>query len=60
MSGTKRADAARAAAAVRDAARWPLSRIVGVAVLALLLFSVAAVTAGALALLNLTTPAPGW
>jgi CHASE3 domain sensor protein len=37
-----------------DAAkRWPLSRIVGVAVVALLLFSVAAVTAGGIALLNL-------
>src|SRR5271167_89779 len=34
-------------------ARWPLSRIIGVAVLALLLFSVAAVVAGGLALLNL-------
>jgi signal transduction histidine kinase len=45
MSGTKRADAAR---------RWPLSRIVGVAVLALLLFSVAAVTVGAFAVLNLS------
>ncbi len=32
---------------------WPLSRIVGVAVLALLLFSVAAVTAGGIALLTL-------
>jgi len=37
-----------------DAAkRWPLSRIVGVAVVALLLFSVAAVSAGGIALLNL-------
>jgi len=37
-----------------DAAkRWPLSRIVGVAVVALLLFSAAAVTAGGIALLNL-------
>jgi signal transduction histidine kinase len=37
-----------------DAAkRWPLSRIVAVAVLALLLFSVAAVLAGGIALLNL-------
>jgi len=33
--------------------RWPLSRIVGVAVLALLLFSAAAVAVGGLALLNL-------
>ena len=45
MSGARRADAAR---------RWPLSRIVGVAVLALLVFSVAAVTVGALAVLNLS------
>jgi signal transduction histidine kinase len=37
-----------------DAAkRWPLSRIVGVAVVALLLFSAAAVTAGGIALLTL-------
>ena len=35
------------------AARWPLSRIIGVAVLALLLFSVAAMVAGGLALLSL-------
>jgi signal transduction histidine kinase len=35
------------------AKRWPLSRIVGVAVVALLLFSVAAVSAGGIALLNL-------
>ncbi len=35
------------------ARRWPLSRIVGVAVLALLLFSVGAVVAGGLAVLNL-------
>ncbi len=33
--------------------RWPLSRLVGVAVLALLLFSVAAVVAGAIALVSL-------
>src|SRR6202011_2260854 len=33
--------------------RWPLSRIVGVAVLALLLFSVAAVVVGGIALLQL-------
>jgi len=45
MSGARRADAAR---------RWPLSRIVGVAVLALLVFSVAAVTIGAFAVLNLS------
>jgi signal transduction histidine kinase len=35
------------------AKRWPLSRIVGVAALALLLFSVAAVAVGGIALLNL-------
>src|SRR5579859_1684668 len=42
--------------ATRDDAgrrRWPLSRIVGVAVLALLLFSVAAVVAGGIALVSL-------
>jgi signal transduction histidine kinase len=44
MSSTKPAEAAR---------RWPLSRIVGVGVLALLLFSVAAVAAGGIALVNL-------
>jgi signal transduction histidine kinase len=42
MSGATRDDAGRR--------RWPLSRIVGVAVLALLLFSVAAVVVGAIAL----------
>ena len=36
-----------------SAARWPLSRIVGLALLILLLFSVAAVVAGALALVSL-------
>ncbi len=41
------------AAPAAVARRWPLSRIVGVAVLALLLFSVAAVVAGGLALLTL-------
>jgi signal transduction histidine kinase len=45
MSGAQRAEAGR---------RWPLSRIVTVAVLALLVFSVAAVTVGALAVLNLS------
>ena len=44
MSGATREDAGR---------RWPLSRIVGVAVLALLLFSVAAVVAGGIALVSL-------
>ena len=45
MSGATRAG--------RGRRRWPLSRIVGVAVLALLLFSVAAVVAGAIALVSL-------
>ena len=49
--------AGRATAADRTAPglleRWPLSRIVGVAVLAVLLFSVAAMVAGGLALLSL-------
>jgi signal transduction histidine kinase len=44
MSGAQRAEAER---------RWPLSRIVGVAVLVLLLFSVAAVVAGGIALVRL-------
>src|SRR5271170_5864361 len=44
MSGATRADARR---------RWPLSRIVAVAVLALLAFSVASVVAGGIALVNL-------
>jgi signal transduction histidine kinase len=44
MSGATREDAGR---------RWPLSRIVGVAVLALLLFSVGSVVAGGIALVNL-------
>jgi signal transduction histidine kinase len=44
MSGAKRAEAER---------RWPLSRVAGVAVLALLLFSVAAVVAGGIALVSL-------
>jgi signal transduction histidine kinase len=43
----------RARTTTDAAKRWPLSRIVGVAVLALLLFSVAAVTAGGIALLSL-------
>ena len=44
MSGATRDDAGR---------RWPLSRIVGVAVLALLLFSVGSVVAGGIALVSL-------
>ena len=43
----------RASTRTDAAKRWPLSRIVGVAVAALLLFSVAAVTAGGIALLTL-------
>jgi signal transduction histidine kinase len=43
MSGTRRAEAAR---------RWPLSRIVGAAILALLLFSVAVVVVGEIALVS--------
>ena len=44
---------ARRAAAADSAKRWPLSRIVGVALLALLVFSVAAMVAGGIALLSL-------
>jgi signal transduction histidine kinase len=43
----------RAAARAASARRWPLSRIIGVALLILLLFSVAAMVAGGLALLSL-------
>jgi signal transduction histidine kinase len=43
----------RAAAMAGSARRWPLSRIIGVALLILLLFSVAAMVAGGLALLSL-------
>ena len=43
----------RAAATAAAAKRWPLSRIIGVALLILLLFSVAAMVAGGLALLSL-------
>jgi signal transduction histidine kinase len=48
-----RAAADRTEARAASAKRWPLSRIVGVAVLALLLFSLAAMVAGGLALLSL-------
>ena len=49
-----RADRAdRAAATAAAAKRWPLSRIVGVALLALLAFSLAAIVAGGIALLTL-------
>ena len=40
--------------------RWPLSRIVAVAVLALLLFSVVAVVAAGSPWPACTTPATGW
>ena len=43
----------RATAMAGSARRWPLSRIIGVALLILLLFSVAAMVAGGLALLGL-------
>jgi signal transduction histidine kinase len=55
-AGTDRAGRAksdRAAALAASAKRWPLSRIIGAALLILLLFSVAAVVAGGLALLSL-------
>jgi signal transduction histidine kinase len=51
--GTRRARADRAAATAAAAKRWPLSRIVGVALLALLFFSLAAMVAGGIALLSL-------
>src|SRR5262245_66278575 len=49
----RRARADRAAAVAGSARRWPLSRIISVALLILLLFSVAAMVAGGLALLSL-------
>jgi len=51
-TGTRRARSDRAAARAVSARRWPLSRIIGVALLILLLFSVAAMVAGGLALLS--------
>jgi signal transduction histidine kinase len=51
--GERRARTDRAAAVADSAKRWPLSRIIGIAVLILLLFSVAAVVAGGIALLGL-------
>ena len=51
VPGESRSD--RAAATAAAAKRWPLSRIIGVALLILLLFSVAAIVAGGLALLGL-------
>jgi signal transduction histidine kinase len=52
-TGARRARSDRAAARAASARRWPLSRIIGVALLILLLFSVAAMVAGGLALLSL-------
>ena len=51
--GARRARADRVAATAAAEKRWPLSRIIGVALLILLLFSVAAMVAGGLALLGL-------
>src|SRR6266571_6252417 len=51
--GGRRARMDRTAAVAASAKRWPLSRIVGVALLILLLFSVAAMVAGGIALLGL-------
>ncbi len=51
--GRAGAGADRTAAAAEAAGRWPLSRIIGVALLILLLFSLAAMVAGGIALLNL-------
>jgi signal transduction histidine kinase len=48
----RRPRADRAAAVAGSARRWPLSRIIGVALLILLLFSLAAIVAGGLALLS--------
>src|SRR5215831_13092911 len=52
-TGARRARPDRAAARAASARRWPLSRIIGVALLILLLFSLAAMVAGGLALLSL-------
>jgi len=52
-SGTARSRADRAAALAASARRWPLSRIIGAALLVLLIVSVAAMVAGGLALLSL-------
>ncbi|HEX3306979.1 MAG TPA: CHASE3 domain-containing protein, partial [Streptosporangiaceae bacterium] len=51
--GGRRPRADRAAATAAAEKRWPLSRIISVALLILLLFSVAAMVAGGLALLGL-------
>ena len=52
-AATRATRADRAAALAASAKRWPLSRIIGVALLILLMFSVAAMVAGGLALLSL-------
>jgi signal transduction histidine kinase len=52
-TGVRRARSDRASARAASARRWPLSRIIGVALLILLLFSLAAMVAGGLALLSL-------
>jgi signal transduction histidine kinase len=51
--GVRPPRADRAAATAAAAKRWPLSRIVGVALLVLLLFSLAAIVAGGIALITL-------
>jgi signal transduction histidine kinase len=52
-NGARRAGAADPAGPAKSAGRWPLSRIIGVALLILLVFSVAAVVAGGVALTGL-------
>ena len=51
--GARRSRGDRAAAVAGSARHWPLSRIIGVALLILLLFSLAAMVAGGLALVSL-------
>src|SRR5258707_14560668 len=53
VRSARRVRADRAAAMAGSARRWPLSRIIGIALLILLLFSVAAMVVGGLALLGL-------
>ena len=52
-AGRAVAETGRRPATADSAERWPLSRIIGVALLVLLLFSVAAMVAGGIALLSL-------
>jgi len=52
-SGARRPRTDRAAARAASARRWPLSRIIGIALLVLLLFSLAAVTVGGWAVARL-------